>query len=78
MLGSCLAPILSHNHCNNSRPQNAERLTPPLLQEVTQASLSTGNMREEQRAKVFFTDDLAPVEQLIDLIIFNAARTGQE
>jgi spermidine synthase len=58
--------------------QNAEQLTNPLLQEVTQASLSTGNMREEQRAKVFFTDDLAPVEQLIDLIIFNAARTGQD
>jgi predicted membrane-bound spermidine synthase len=56
--------------------QNAGQLTNPLLQEVTQASLDTGNIREERRAKVFFTDDLAPVEQLIDLIIFNATRRG--
>jgi spermidine synthase len=57
--------------------QNAERLTNPLLREVALASLDTGNMREEIRAKAFFTDDKAPIEQLIDLIIFNAAQTGK-
>jgi spermidine synthase len=57
--------------------QNAGQLTNPLLQQVAQADLSGGNIREEQRAKVFFTDDIAPVEQLIDLIIFNAAQTGK-
>jgi spermidine synthase len=56
--------------------QNAGQLTNPLLQEVAQTGLSGGNMREEQQAKVFFTDDRAPVEQLIDLIIFNAAQAG--
>ena len=57
--------------------QNAGRLTNPLLREVALASLATGNMREERRTKVFFTDDKAPIEQLIDLIIFNAAQTGK-
>jgi predicted membrane-bound spermidine synthase len=58
--------------------QNAGQLTNPLLQQVTLAGLSGGNIREEQQAKVFFTDDIAPVEQLIDLIIFNAAQTGKD
>jgi spermidine synthase len=58
--------------------QNAGQLTNPLLQQVTLASLSVGNIREERRAKVFFTDDMAPIEQLIDLIIFNVAQTGKD
>jgi predicted membrane-bound spermidine synthase len=58
--------------------QNAGQLTSPLLQQVTLASQSVGNIREEQRAKVFFTDDRAPVEQLIDLIIFNVVQTGKD
>lgn len=51
---------------------NAEGLTNPLLQSVAQASLTYGNMREERITDVHFTDDRAPVEQLIDQIIFDA------
>jgi spermidine synthase len=51
---------------------NAEGLTNPLLQSVAQASLTYGNMREERITNVHFTDDRAPVEQLIDQIIFDA------
>jgi spermidine synthase len=51
---------------------NAEGLTNPLLQSVAQASLIYGNMREEHITDVHFTDDRAPVEQLIDQIIFDA------
>ncbi len=51
---------------------NAEGLTNPLLQSVAQASLTYGNMREERVTNVYFSDDRAPVEQLIDQIIFDA------
>jgi spermidine synthase len=56
---------------------NAQGLTNPLLQEVAQNSLTSGHIREEQHAKVFFSDDLAPVEQLIDLIIFSTVQSGK-
>jgi spermidine synthase/MFS family permease len=56
---------------------NAQELTNPLLQEVAQNSLISGHIRQEQRAKVFFSDDLAPVEQLIDLIIFSTVQSGR-
>lgn len=62
---------------NNFRT-NTDKLTNPLLQSVAQASLSNGNMREEQQSKVYFTDDRAPVEQLIDLIIFSEVENGQK
>jgi len=58
--------------------ENAQLLTSPLLQQVAQSSLTSGNIREEHRSKVFFTDDMAPVEQLIDLIIFNTVQSGKE
>jgi len=51
---------------------NAAGLTNPLLQSVAQASLAYGNMREERITNIYFTDDRAPVEQLIDQIIFDA------
>jgi len=53
---------------------NAARLTNPLLQSVAQASFLYGNIREEMRTNIYFTDDRAPVEQLIDQIIFDAVR----
>jgi predicted membrane-bound spermidine synthase len=53
---------------------NAAALTNPLLQNVAQASLTYGNMREERITNIYFTDDRAPVEQLIDQIIFNAVQ----
>ncbi len=55
---------------------NAAKLTNPLLQSVAQASLIYGNMREERTTNIYFTDDRAPVEQLIDQIIFDAVRQG--
>jgi len=51
---------------------NTAHLNNPLLQSVAQASIAYGNMREEHSRTVFFTDDRAPVEQLIDQIILNA------
>ena len=53
---------------------NAAGLTNPLLQSVAQASLTYGNMREEHITNIYFTDDRAPVEQLIDQIIFDAVQ----
>jgi hypothetical protein len=35
-------------------------------------SIRFGHMREERFSHVYFTDDRAPIEQLIDSIIFDA------
>ncbi len=51
---------------------NTAHLNNPLLQSVAQASIAYGNIREEHSHTVYFTDDRAPVEQLIDQIILNA------
>ena len=51
---------------------NTSLLTNLALQNVAYASLYAGHMREEKQAHVYFTDDRAPVEQMIDMIIFNA------
>ena len=56
---------------------NTDRLSNPLLQSVAQDSIAYGNIREEQRATAYFTDDRAPVEQLIDAIIFNEVENGK-
>ena len=50
---------------------NTAHLNNPLLQSVSQASIAYGNIREEHSSTVYFTDDRAPVEQLIDQIILN-------
>ena len=55
---------------------NSALMTNPLLKSVAEASMTYGNMREEKTTNIYFTDDRAPVEQLIDQIIFDAARTG--
>src|SRR5215469_3990467 len=51
---------------------NTAQLTNPLLQSVAQAAIVYGNLREEHSRTVYFTDDRAPVEQLIDQIILDA------
>ena len=51
--------------------QNSANLTNPLLYQIALNSLTTGNLRSEQTDKVAFTDDQAPVEQLINSIILN-------
>ncbi len=48
----------------------------PLLQSVALVSIHYGNMREEDRTHVYFTDDRAPIEQLIDSIIFDAVENN--
>ncbi len=53
---------------------NAQMITSPLAQIVANSSLQTGNIREENTSHTFFTDDQAPVEQLIDSIILNTVR----
>ncbi len=55
---------------------NTGNLTNPALQSIAAASMAYGHIREEKTTNVFFTDDRAPVEQLIDQIIFDAAQTG--
>jgi spermidine synthase len=55
---------------------NTNYLTSPLLEQVAQAAIATGNIREEHKSTVYFTDDRAPVEQLIDEIIFDAVTSG--
>jgi predicted membrane-bound spermidine synthase len=51
---------------------NTGNLTNPLLQSVARESILYGNIREEHSRAVYFTDDRAPVEQLIDQIILGA------
>jgi predicted membrane-bound spermidine synthase len=53
---------------------NTRAVRNPLVQEVAAESIQFGNMREEKISKVYFTDDQAPVEQLIDSIIFDEIR----
>ena len=50
---------------------NTDKLSNPLLQAVANSSIQLGDMREEGISKVHFTDDQAPVEQLIDSIILD-------
>lgn len=53
---------------------NAANLANPLLQSVAHDSIVYGNIREEHSRTAYFTDDRAPVEQLIDQIIFDAVQ----
>lgn len=57
---------------------NTHLLTNLTLQNVAYASLYSGDMREEKQAHVYFTDDRAPVEQLIDAIIFSTVEQGNQ
>jgi spermidine synthase len=50
---------------------NTQRLRNPILRVVAWEVRVAGNIREEKTPKVLFTDDRAPVEQLIDSIIFD-------
>jgi predicted membrane-bound spermidine synthase len=50
--------------------------TNPLVQAVAVSSIRTGNLREEKISNAYFTDDQAPVEQLIDSIILGAVRNS--
>ncbi|HEU5227010.1 MAG TPA: fused MFS/spermidine synthase [Ktedonobacteraceae bacterium] len=54
---------------------NTSQLTNPLLQSVANDSIESGHIREEQHANAYFTDDRAPVEQLIDAIIFGEVQS---
>jgi len=57
---------------------NLANVTHPLLRSVAQTSLTTGHMRQEQRSAVYFTDDKAPIEQMIDLIIFSEVERSRK
>ncbi len=57
---------------------NAKTMKNVLLQRVMNASIKYGNIREERTAHAYFTDDRAPIEQLIDSIILNAVQSGSE
>ena len=49
----------------------------PLVKEVARSALTQGDLRVSEYHSQVYTDDLAPVERLIDSIIFSYA-TGQE
>jgi len=57
---------------------NTRTMTNAPLATVMNTSLNDGKMREEHTTHVYFTDDRAPVEQLIDSIILNVAESGKE
>ena len=51
---------------------NTSASSNPLVGAIAANSLNKGNLREEKLSQVYFTDDQAPVEQLIDSIILDA------
>ena len=55
---------------------NTARMSNPSLKSIADASIAYGHIREEKTTSVYFTDDRAPVEQLIDQIIFDAVQNG--
>lgn len=57
---------------------NMSTITNGPLLSVMSSSITYGNIREEHTARAVFTDDHAPVEQLIDSIILNVAESGKE
>jgi predicted membrane-bound spermidine synthase len=58
----------------NNFQNNFDSLSNSLLTQVASNSINYGRMREERGSTVFFTDDRAPVEQLIDEIILGAVQ----
>ncbi len=50
---------------------NAARATDPILRQVFDASTKYGNLREVPPSDFAFTDDKAPVEEVVDQIILN-------
>lgn len=57
---------------------NTNMLTNPLLQQVSRNALLYGSMREQQQAHVFFTDNMSPVEQMTDQVIFGEVERVQK
>jgi hypothetical protein len=49
---------------------NLNLMTPPLVQEVATSTYNDGDLRPSPYHGQVYTDDLAPVERLIDQIIF--------
>ncbi len=49
-----------------------------LIRTVGEASLANGNIREVTEVAEVFTDDHAPVERVVDLIIFDVARERED
>jgi len=72
IIGTNAHTALSNFQANTSIMTNAP------LQSVMTSSINYGNLREEHTAHATFTDDRAPVEQLIDSIILNVAASGKE
>jgi len=49
-----------------------------LVRQVGEASIETGNIREVTEVSTVYTDDHAPVERVVDLIILGEARNENE
>ncbi len=63
----------AHTSISNFQ-NNVDSMSDPLLVQIATNSIQFGKMREERGSTVFFTDDRAPVEQLIDEIILGAVQ----
>jgi len=63
----------AHTSLDNFQ-KNFDSLSDPLLTQVATNSIQFGKIREVHGSTVYFTDDRAPVEQLIDEIILGAVQ----
>lgn len=72
IIGTNAHTALDNFQANTSVMKNAP------LQSVMHSSINYGNIREEHTGRANFTDDRAPVEQLIDSIILNVAESGKD
>jgi spermidine synthase len=64
--------VINASHLSNGADQSTVGTINRPLQMVALNSIRFGHMREERFSHVYFTDDRAPIEQLIDSIIFDA------
>jgi hypothetical protein len=53
----------------------AARATDPILRQVFDASVKYGNLREVPPSDFAFTDDKAPIEEVIDQIILGVVNS---
>lgn len=57
---------------------NVEQQPPGPVRTVGEQALRTGNIREVTQSDVIFTDDHAPVERVVDMMIINEALPDEE
>ncbi len=68
----------SPTNINNFRENITQYVSNDLIKTVGTAALEKGDIREWTQAEAFFTDDLAPVERVIDTIILDYVLGGNK